>query len=99
MSFQVSLARVIAYAWVLVSPKGHVSANAENGQDNEKLLRRSMSILRKFKVTPSVMDPSGIYASAIVLLLEEPPTSQKLPELPYDVLRAILLSEGGHDGR
>ncbi len=50
-----------------------------------------MSRLKRFKVSPSIADPEGIFQSAIVILSHEPANAY-LPELPSDI-RLTMLSD------
>jgi hypothetical protein len=52
-----------------------------------------MSIMKRFRVSPSVADPEGIFTQALVVLSEAPlHPDEDLPELPDDI-RRILYKE------
>jgi hypothetical protein len=53
-------------------------------------LRRNMSILKRFKISPSVADPEGLFTQALVVLSEAPlHPDDDLPELPDDIRRIM----------
>jgi hypothetical protein len=62
-----------------------------------------MSVLKRFKVSPSVADPEGIYCQALVVLsdFQLSPTAvedKDLPELP-DSIRHLMYEEAANVGR
>ena len=48
-----------------------------------------MSILKRFKITPSVQDPEGIFNTALVIVTTSIVTDETLPELPHNILLAM----------
>lgn len=55
-----------------------------------------MSILKRFKISPSVADPEGIYNTALVIITSSIATDERLPELPSDI-RATMLTTASTD--
>ena len=58
-----------------------------------------MSIIKRFKISPSVADPEGIYNTALVIMTSSVLTdSLLLEELPSDI-RLRMYQEGSNVGR
>jgi hypothetical protein len=58
-----------------------------------------MSIIKRFKISPSVADPAGIYNTALVIITSSVLTdSLLLEELPSDI-RLRMYQEASNVGR